>query len=297
LSVTSSFYGLLKAQKGLEVINSSISNMQRNVDQAQVFYDSGIGSNLDLLRAKTQLANLEISRIQMDNGLSLARLAFENTLGVKLPAGTDIVEPETNDQNSTSYRQDELVALAYQNRPEWRAYSMAMDIAGKALNLTYSGFLPNIAYNYSYGRNKIEYPNTAASNSDLSNWKSMLVASWTLFDGFLTVNQIKEARANYNSAAAQQQNIKDGIELDVNSAYLNLKAAKEQVDASATTADLAKRTLDLTEVSYKSQIASEQNYLDAQTANQAAQLNLFSSKYDYEIAKAKLNKAVGTKII
>ena len=83
LNVTSAFYGLLKAEKGLEVIKSSISNMERNVEQTKIFYDSGIGSNLDLLRAETMLANLNINRIQADNGAKLARLAFENVLGKK----------------------------------------------------------------------------------------------------------------------------------------------------------------------------------------------------------------------
>ncbi|MFA4967129.1 MAG: TolC family protein [Candidatus Margulisiibacteriota bacterium] len=297
LSVTSAFFDLLKAQKGLEIIKSSISNMKRNVEQTQVFYDSGIGSNIDLLRAKTQLANLEIVRISAENGVQLAKLALENTLGQKLPADYKIEEPEINSDNLFNVTQEEALNLAYANRPEWREFNFAMDIAGKALNLSYGGFLPNIAYAYSYGRTKLEYPTATTNNSDLSNWKSMLVASWSLFDGFLTVSQIREGRANYNSAVAQQQNIKNAIELDVNSAYLNLKSAGEKIKASQTAADLAGRTLRTVEVSYKANIATEQNYLDSHTANQSAQLNLSSSRYDYEVAKAKLNKAIGKKII
>lgn len=292
-NVTASFYDLLKVQKGLLVINESIANLKRNIEQTQVFYDSGIGSNIDLLRVKTQLANSNINRIQAENGVKLAGLALENILGQKLPSDFELKEDEFKKVAQLELSQDDALDLAYKNRPEWRSYNLAMEIARKALNIAYGGFLPNIAYLYSIGRTKSEYPTAQSSNSDLSNWRSMFVASWTLFDGFFTVNQIREAKANYNSAAAQQENIRNGIELEVNSAYLNLKSAEEKIAAAQTAAELADKTLKTVEISYRSNIASEQNYLDAHTVNEAAQLNLISAKYDYEVARAKLNKSIG----
>jgi outer membrane protein len=296
-NVTSNYYALMKAQKSLEVIKSSIANLKRNLEQTQVFYDAGIVSNIDLLRGKTQLANLEIIRIQMENAVKLARETFISSLGFKPDYDFTLMDPRAGQIKDISYSQEALVELAFENRPEWKAYRLGLEAAEKGLSVAYSSFLPKIDYIYSMGRSSAEYPNASAYDSSLGNWRSMLVASWTIFNGFRNVNQINEVRASFQAAKANARLIKDGIALEVKSAYLNLASAAENISANAVAADLAEKTLKLAEVNYKANIISEQAYLDAHTADQSAQVNLWFARYDYEIARAKLNQMVGKTVI
>jgi outer membrane protein len=297
LNVISSYYDYLKAKKSLEVIEASLDNLNRNLQQTQVFYDSGIGSNVDLLRVKTQVANVKIAQLQARNGLRLARLVFETNLGQKLKRDDDPAEAELASNPSVNLDQNTVLKAAYDNRPEWKQFELGLTAADKAVGLSYSNFLPNLALQYSIGRSIAEYPNNPDSDSNLENWRYMLVGSWNIFDGFNTPMQIKESYASLNAAKAQAGQIKDAIALDVNSAYLNLLSAADQIAASQVAADLADKTLQTAEINYNAQILTEQQYLDAHTADQAAQLALWSSKYDYEVAKAKLNKAVGKIVI
>jgi outer membrane protein TolC len=297
LNVVSSYYDFLKARKSLEVINASLDNLNRNFQQTQVFYDAGIGSNIDLLRVKTQVANVKIAKLQAENGWRLAGLVLETNLGQKLKQGDDLVETELAANPSLSIYQEDVLKTAYENRPEWKQFEMGLKAADKAVGLSYSNFLPNVAYQFSIGRSIAEYPINSTSNSNLENWRSLLVASWNIFDGFNTPMQIRESYASLAAAKAQARQIKDAIALDVNSSYLNLLTAVNKIAASQVAADLADKTLQTAEINYKAQILTEQQYLDAHTADQAAQLALWSSKYDYEVAKAKLNKAVGKTVI
>jgi outer membrane protein TolC len=125
----------------------------------------------------------------------------------------------------------------------------------------------------------------------------LLVASWSIFDGFSTINQIKDAQSQLKAAQAQEKIIRDGIALEVKSAYLNLISTRARINAAEIAANLAEKTLKTAEINYKANIISEQSYLDVQTTNQASQLLLWTARYDFEVAKAKLNKAVGKKII
>ncbi len=297
LNVTTLYYGVMKAQKSLELIQTSIDNLQRNRDQAEVFYNAGILSNVDLLRVETELANLGVSRIQAENNVKLARLSLESQLGQPLSAAVELKAGPLSPVVTVPLSQEAVLDLAFENRPEWQAYSLGLDAAGKALSVAYSNFLPNIAYTYSRGRNLADYPSSSDYKSNLENWRSMVVASWNIFDGFSTVNRIKEARASYNAAQAQAQQVRNAIALDVKSAYLNVASSADRISAAQLAADLAAKTLKLAEVNYRSNIISEQAFLDAHAANQSAQLGLWSARYDYEIARAKLNKAVGKAII
>jgi outer membrane protein len=297
LNVVSSYYDYLKAKKSLEVINGSLDNLNRNLQQTQVFYDAGIGSNVDLLQVKTQVANIKIAELQAQNGLRLAKLVLETNLGQKLKQGDDPAETELTSDASVNLDQDTVLKTAYDNRPEWKQFELGLKAAESAVGLSFSNFLPNVAFQYSIGRTIAEYPINSASDSNLENWHALLVGSWNLFDGFNTPMQIKESYASLNAAKAQARQIKDAVALDVNSAYLNLASAVDKIAASQIAADLAEKTLQTAEINYRAQILSEQQYLDAHLANQAAQLALWSSKYDCEVAKAKLNKAVGKTII
>jgi len=297
LNLISSFYDVLKARKSLGLIDDSMVNLKRNLEQTRIFYNAGIASNLDLLRVKTQVANLEVSRIQTESGLNLARMVFENNLGEKLEPGTELVEEVLIDDRTISLSSEAVLKAAFDDRPEWKAYKMGLDVAEKAISLTYGNFLPTLSYIYSRGATKNEYPGSPLYSTDLASWRSLLVVSWSIFDGFSTVNQIKDAQAQLKAAQAQEKIIQDGIALEVKSAYLNLLCAKDRIAAAEVASDLAERTLKTAEINYKANILSEQNYLEVQTAHQASQLSFWTARYDFEVAKAKLNKAVGKKII
>jgi outer membrane protein len=297
LDVTSSYFEVLKAKKNLELIKTSTLNLNRNLQQAEVFFGAGITSSLDLLRIKTELANLEINRIQAENGLKLARLAFENLLGERLYPETEIEVPTLAPVRPLPFSEEEALKLAFENRPEWKAYNLGLETASKGIAVAYGSLLPSVSYVLSWSRNQADYPTASTYDSNLENWRSMFMASWNIFDGFSSINKINEANASYRSAQAQAQSISDGISVEVKSAYLNLLSAADQITASQNAADLAEKALKIAEVNFKGNIISEQVYLDAHAANQSAQANLWFARYDYEIAKAALNKVIGKAVI
>lgn len=295
-SALSAFYNVLDAQKSLKIVDESLSNLKRNMKEAQVFSDSGLIAYTDLLRAKTAVANMEITKIQAQAGLSISMLVLETALGQKLPPDTVINDEELPGLDKLSIGADETLNKAYQYRPEWLSFELGIKAAKDALNISYSGYLPDILYSYSSGNTKTDYKK-AGRYFDLNNWRSTFSASWDLFDGFDTQNKIRESYAQLNSAKAQEASLKDNLSLEVNSAYLNLKAAVEKVKASEIAADLAERSYKATEVNFKSGTASEQYFLEAETYYHNSETALWSARYDLEVAKAKLNNVVGTKVI
>lgn len=296
-NVTSSYFEYLKSKKRVEIINSSIKNLERNLSIAQVLYDSGLASVSEVLRIKTSIANFKVAEIQARSMSDIARLTFETAVGIRFAGDLSLEEEKLSGIPGKLPSGSDLLSVAYQNRPDYLSYKNGLKAAGDAINMAYSGYLPNIAFSYSTGKTIIEYNKNTASNSDLNNWRAMFVGSWTLFDGLGTENKIREAYSILASAKAQEQSIKDALSLDVNSSYLTLLAAVEKVAAAETAEDLAGKTLRSVEVSYGSDTISRQMYLETQTSYLVAATDLWSAKYDLEVAKSRLNRAVGKKII
>lgn len=295
-NVLAAYYEVIKSKKMEEVIDESLSNLNRNALQSKVFFDSGISPYTDLLRAQTSVANMEISKIQMKTAVEVSKLTLEKTIGQKLPASAVLDDNVLDSDTKITFSSDDALKTAYKNRPDWLAFKLGVKAAEDSINLAYAGYLPNIMYNYSVGRTKSNYP-TSNTLYDLRNWRSVLVASWNLFDGFNTPNKVREAYALLNAAKAQETQIKDMVELEVRSVYLALAATVEKLAASKKASDLAERAFKATEVNYRSGVASEQYYLDAQTTSHNAKTALYTAKFELEVAKARLNKAVGCNII
>lgn len=296
-SVTRSYFDHLKARKHEQIIGSSIKDLERSLAITQVLFDSGIASQSDVLRIRTAVANRRYMQIQARSARDISFLALEAAMGSKIDPKAEFEEELMPALLPEVPGPGPLLELAWENRPDYVAFKQALKVAGSAVNLAYSGYLPNIAFSYSTGKAKNEYHTNTAANSDLNSWRAMFVGSWTIFDGLNTENKVREAFATLNAAKAQERSIMDAISLDVNSSYLTLSAAGEKLDAAEVAADLASKALRSVEVSYGANISSRQIYLETQTAHLIAETDLWNARYDLEIAKAGLNRAVGKKII
>ncbi len=295
--VVSAYCDVVKAKKSLEVVNESMSNLKKTLETTQLFFNAGINSNSDVLRVKTMIANTEIARINSENGLKLAKLALESTLGKKIAKDLELNDIEQDDSLDLRVSNENAITEAFKNRPDWKGYRLGMEAADSAINMAYSGYLPNISLVFTAGKTKTEYPVSTSYNNELASWRTLFVGSWTVFDGLYTQNQIREAYSTLAAAKAQETQIKNGIELEVNAAYLGLLATMEKINASKAAADLAFKTMKSVEASYRSSIATNQSYLDSQTAYQSAKIALLSAQCDLMVAKEKLNKAVGKKVV
>jgi outer membrane protein TolC len=75
------FYSVLRAQKFLKVQEDTIAQLEAHVKDAETHYAAGTIAKFDVLRAETQLANARQGLIAAQNGVELAKAAFNNVLG------------------------------------------------------------------------------------------------------------------------------------------------------------------------------------------------------------------------
>jgi len=294
-NVTSAYYNVLKAEKMVALTKEGMDTLKKHLKQVEMFHKAGVVTKADVLRVETELANLKQAEIQARNGLKLAKAAFNSLLGKNLSEDVSL-SPEILTAEEKGVDSDYLLSTAYSFRPEWKAFKLGKKIGEDSVGLAYSGYFPNLAFMGSTGKTITDYP-AAGTKYDLDSWRLMVAGSWNLFDGFETPNKVLEAHANLEALKAQEQLIKDGVALEVNSAHLDLESASERVAAAEVAENLAKRSLHYAEVNFATHIDTSLSVLDAEAALHKAQTNLWSAKYDVELAKAKINKAVGTNIL
>ncbi|MCX5751080.1 MAG: TolC family protein [Candidatus Saganbacteria bacterium] len=288
------YFNVLKVQKSLIALEKRMDNTEKYLKQVQVFYEQGMATKADLLFVETALANARQGRIGLKNGLALAKIAYNIALG--LPPSAEVVLNESEFiVEDMPLDVNVLLSKTYDNRPEWKSFLQAKRIVDTGVGLAWGGFSPNISLVGAYGRTNTNFAQ-AGRLYDLGSWNAMISGSWNIFDGFYNVSKVNEAQALADSIKAQEELVKSGIEADVSSAVLDLGAATEKIAATKVSADLSEKTLKYVQISYKAQIATNLAVLEAEQNLYNAEVNLWSAKYDYQVAKAKLNKVVGIPI-
>jgi outer membrane protein TolC len=145
----------------------------------------------------------------------------------------------------------------------------------------------------SSGNRISEFP---AFKTDVNSWSIAGAASWTLFDGLGIQNRIREAAANLDSQKATEEQVRNGIALEVRDAYLSLKSDLETIDSAKKAVNSAEENYKVSSLRFASGVGTNIEELDAQVSLTQAKTNYLQTLFDVEVAKAKINKVVGTEV-
>ena len=88
--------------------------------------------------------------------------------------------------------------------------------------------------------------------------------------------------------------IRDSIRLEVKNAYEKLMVAGQNIKTAETALAQAKENFRITNLQYQQQVTTSTEVLDARTFLTQAEMNYYSALYGYMIAKATLDRAVGS---
>jgi TolC family type I secretion outer membrane protein len=292
-NVTQAYFGVIRAEKMVKLSLESREMAQSHLNQVRTMVAAGVATQADLLRAKVQMANSEVVLTQAKNGLDIARDAFNNALGNDLEEEVKLKEEGFTGKVAAMPEYKNLLALSYDNRPDWKEYLLSKNIGEESLNIAQAAYYPTVMLSASTGNQVTEYP---SFRSDVNSWAVTGAASLTLFDGFGIQNRIREAASNLEAQKATEEQIQNGIALEVRDSYLNLKSSLEMIDSAKKAVDSAEESRKVSSLRYSSGAGTNLEVLDAQVSLTQARINYLQALFNLEIAKAKINKVVGKEV-
>ena len=110
-------------------------------------------------------------------------------------------------------------------------------------------------------------------------------------------NEIKEARTLYTRELANATSTQNDIYLEIQTAYYNLLEKKNMIPVATLTVKQAKENYELSFGRYKSGVGNPVELKEAQLQYKDAQLNYYNTLYQYNTARANLEKAIGRNIV
>ncbi len=314
LFAQTSYFTLLRAEHQVDVAQSALQNAQTQETIAQQQFQGGVGQRIDYLRAQTQVATAQQNLLAAKNSLQNEQNAFNDLLGRPLNAPVEAVdaagvstglavEVNANDMSSVdagtgtlyvpalspTVSLDNGLQIAQQTRPELLADEVIKQADEKQIQIARTALYPKLSLS-AVGD---YYPVTdfQAPRHSLGIFSATLTIP--LYDGGLTRDRVKEARATAQSAALLLGSDKTDVELAVRQAYTNLITAAQDISAANSALQEAVAARRLAQIRYANGVGLYLEVTDAESALTQAETQQVNAVYDYLTARAQYDNAIG----
>ena len=292
LHVKEAYYGVLTAEKGMEVAQQAVAQLDAHYTVAQAFFEVGMIPKTALLLTEVQLAQTRQNLIKAQNGLEVARAVFNTLLrrGIKEAVRLG----ESLEYTPMTVDMDAFIEEAFRERPELRLSELGIQSAKKGVGLAASKLFPQVSIVLNYERVGDE-PSVNGSRyiADADSWNVMGVAQWNVWDWGKAWWGVGENKAKVFQAECALEQVKDAVKLDVQSTSLSVTEAKKNIQVAETAVSQAEENFRISEERYKGQVATSTEVLDALTLLTQARTNYYTALSSYNVAKARLQRAIG----
>jgi outer membrane protein TolC len=283
------FYGILLARKFVDAAREAVDVAEKLHKNIEVQYEVGLASKFDLLRSEVQVANLKPQLIRAENNLKVAKLNLKNILGMDQSQPVE-VEGELTYQ-PVDPELESALETAMKNRPELKQFRLQKKVAGEAVNIARSSGLPSVSISgqYNYWADQLNF-----KEDNWSDFYSLnLMVNIPIFNGLAAHARVAQAKSALKELDFNQKGLVDQIRFEVRQAVLNLEEARQSLMSQEKNVDQAQESLRIAELNYKEGMVTVLDVQQAQTALAQAKTNYSQALYDYVVAQAELQKAMG----
>src|SRR3990170_4467644 len=258
----------------------------RRLEQAEGFFKVGRISKIEITKAKVNLGNAKLNLVTAKNNLERAKLQLSTAMGI---IGNfnyeleDMLEYKMIDVNL-----EQAIGKAFELRPELDSLE-AKKVAMKAnLKASKQDYYPTI-----FGRTAYRIKGEGATQP---GFIAGVGVKFPIFEGFSTISEINEAKADLRRSQAEIESMKGQILSEVKQSYLNLKLSEESIKVTETSKTSSEENLELARERYRLGRASSIELAEAEALYASTNADYIQVIYNYKIAVAQLERAIGEKL-
>ena len=281
-NVASQFFTAQLAESTLDLALQDLKSFQNTVDISEARYKAGDMSESDFLKIKLQLLQFQSDVAQAQLAKTQALVGLRQFLGYQsVPEDFDVTGDF--DYKPVTLKLEDLQQMALQSRPDFRAAQQGVTAAKSQYALAKANGKVDVTGQFLY-----DHVNAVNTGSFFGNFQIPI----------FNRNQGEIARTNYAINQAQELELaaSDQVMSDVLTAYEGVRDNDQVVSLYLSGyLNIAQKSRDITEYSYKHGAASLLDFLDAERSYRSTQLGYRQSLASYLTAVEQLREAVGVR--
>ena len=236
------------------------------LSQARDSHDAGVGTNLDVLRARVALQNDQQSLISDENNFAKLKISLNRMLG--LPAGQEL-------------------ALAYARRKDLLTYQAQMEVAVETQKAVRFQRLPTLAFGGFYG---VQGETTGLYHGVFAAQGNL---NLPIFREGEFRGEAEVASAQVSGLRRQIESLRVSIDEQIRASELDVQSTSALVKVARSNVALATEEFDQASQRFVAGVDDNLPVVQSQARLAGAQSQLVSTMYQFNAAKLQLARNTG----
>jgi len=330
LDTISAYLNVIKAQQLRDLTGVNIEKTERLLEEVETKLDLGLATQLDLMRTQNQLDQAKFNLMKAEDSLASAKRSFALMLGFppetefRLTDPSEVLEAlQMKVDKYDGYELDELVAIALENRIEMIQADLSCLKAEASIETVKRSLKPSVNLYANYSHQDVSSFSASASlnlstgdagwnmslssrgssgqspDRDFSQGATSLQNSvgfnvaFSLWDGGVAEEKLKQAELSLKAQEIARDRQRQAIIEEVYQASTTVKHARINLELARKTVLEAKDFLEVTEARFEMGVAVVTEVIDAAQSLSQAESGVVDALFDYYLAQARLEKAIG----
>jgi len=330
--VKSAYYNVLAAQANRDIQKSNVQINERQYLRTKAYFEEGIKSRIDLVNAEVYLSDSKIQLVNAENSYKTAIIKLNNAMYVAYAPEYSIKNTETfnftreqfapvsllnenvdelydvekyeknDDALETSiekndilknyefkvypYTLEEAIKKANEQRPDLLSYASTYAAMEESLKYVKREYYPSINGRVGYTHRNTNY----LVNNGMNFSASLDFPTVNIMN---TKNKIDEAKAQLDVALDNVNLSKQNIYFEVQNAYVNMQQIEKRIPLLEVKVRQTLENFELADGRYAVGVGDFIQLQDAKQNYNNAQQSYVQAVFEYNLARATLEKAMG----
>ncbi len=286
LLVARAYVAALESEARVDTAKANLQLAEALVKLADSQKNAGVGTGIDVTRARVQLANEQQRLLVANNDRERTHLELARAIGLDFNVTLELSD-RVNDGSEAAPALDETLQAALAARQDLKAQQKREVVAGLNVKSISAERLPSLGVAGDYG--------VIGNGSDnmLPTRSVGISLRVPIFDGGRREARKAEGAVLQRQERLRAEDLAKQVQLEVRVAYNNLKSAREQIATAKQGLELAENELAQAQRRFEAGVANSLELTDAQTRLSRARDNHLTALYQFNVARIDLAAATG----
>jgi outer membrane protein len=277
----------LKATKSLEIASDNVSRLSQYRDSVEKKLKVGELTKTSLLRAESELSGARSDYLKATQALEVYRLVLIRMTGIE----ENFSLKETSAPVEDNKPLENMRNIAFDSRPDLKSYDMQTKIAQEQVKYARGAFWPYLNLFAIYqGVDQ----NPAGPTINRESILAGAALNFPFFEGGLRIAELNEAKAKQRQAQLIYDNFKKNVDIEVQSAYLDLQTEKGTIKFLEDQLAFARDNYKAVLRQFENGLAVSLDVMDANSLLLSSEKNLVEALYNYQFAYLRVKRSSGT---
>jgi len=264
--------------------------LEKLVNDLQNYYNEGIITNNDVLKAKVKKNEVELLLQKAENGLVLSRMLLNQIIG--FPLDTVITLNDSLSGFSGNDYTTDQITKAFTNRPEIKILENNVKLAMSGKKIMQSRFQPNVAFTANY---LLLNPNIYNGMQDQfeGDWNVGIVCNIPITHFGERIHTLEAASVEQKVMELKLEESKELINLQINQSIFKYHEAIRKVEFTGESLKQAEENLRVITDNFLEGRLKTSDILESQALWQNAKTEYIEAKTELRLNEIMLKKVLG----